>query len=103
VAFTYGACFLAGGGKEQSSQSTMRGGCPRFFLAVPVLRGFVHHAIRSILRCTSLRYHSFRGNPMSFKFELDRLTDYSTTDIVNAIRRVADLLGVPQLIEACIS
>lgn len=40
---------------------------------------------------------------MSFKFELDRLTDYSTTDIVNAIRRVADLLGVPQLIEACIS
>src|SRR5215813_8778389 len=30
---------------------------------------------------------------MSFKFELDRLTDYSTTDILNEIRRVADSLG----------
>lgn len=34
---------------------------------------------------------------MSFKFELDRLTDYSTADIVNEIQRVADLLGVTPL------
>lgn len=34
---------------------------------------------------------------MSFKFELDRLTDYSTADIVNEIRRVADLLAVAPL------
>jgi hypothetical protein len=31
---------------------------------------------------------------MSFKFELDRLPGYSTADIVNEIRRVADLLAV---------
>jgi hypothetical protein len=40
---------------------------------------------------------SIRGSPMSFKFELDRLTDYSTADILNEIRRVADLLGVTPL------
>jgi 5-methylcytosine-specific restriction endonuclease McrA len=34
---------------------------------------------------------------MSFKFELDRLTDYSTTDIVSEIRRVADLLAITPL------
>jgi hypothetical protein len=34
---------------------------------------------------------------MSFKFELDRLTTYSTVDIVNEIRRVADLFPVPPL------
>lgn len=34
---------------------------------------------------------------MSFKFELDRLPDYSTADIVNEIQRVADLLGVTPL------
>ena len=34
---------------------------------------------------------------MSFKFELDRLTDYSTANIVNEIRRVADLLGLAPL------
>jgi hypothetical protein len=34
---------------------------------------------------------------MSFKFELDRLTDYSTADIENEIRRVADLLAVAPL------
>lgn len=34
---------------------------------------------------------------MSFKFELDRLAGYSTADIVNEIRRVADLLSVTPL------
>jgi len=34
---------------------------------------------------------------MSFKFELDRLTDYSTADIVNEIQRVADVLGTAPL------
>jgi hypothetical protein len=34
---------------------------------------------------------------MSFKFELDRLTDYSTADIEKEIRRVADLLAVAPL------
>ena len=34
---------------------------------------------------------------MSFKFELDRLTDYSTVEFENEIRRVADLLAVTPL------
>jgi hypothetical protein len=40
---------------------------------------------------------SVRDSSMSLKFELDRLTDYTTADIVNEIRRVADLLGLAPL------
>ncbi len=40
------------------------------------------------------------GSPMPFIFELDRLADYSSADIVNEIRRVASLLGVAPLKKA---
>ncbi len=46
---------------------------------------------------STIRQALLHGNAMSFKFELDRLTDYSTADIVNEIRRVADVLAVSPL------
>ena len=42
---------------------------------------------------------SVRETLMSLKFELDRLTDYTTADIVSEIQRVADLLGLAPLMK----
>jgi Homing endonuclease associated repeat len=68
------------------------------FILPSILRGFRYDAIRCIVRCNQTEASSpLHGNAMSFRFELDRLTDYSTADIENEIRRVADLLAVAPL------
>ncbi len=71
--------------------------CAAFYLA---LRLFVAFCITRFVLCyvvATSSYLLFQSPPMSFKFELDRLADYSTADVVNEIQRVADLLGVAPL------